>query len=140
MGVSDDVVDITTPIATLINMQGNVIQNLLKIFMMCGLFNLPIGGVGDVIFYIILSMFAGMITAGVPGGGVVSNTIIVSILGFPIEALPILIAIEWILDAPATVFNVLSDTATLPLVDKIVRRRKDEDNTAGTVQEEQLEQ
>ena len=140
MGVSEDVVEISTPIMTLINMQGNIIQNLLKIFMMCGLFNLPIGGVGDIVFYIILSMFAGMITAGVPGGGVVSNTIIVSILGFPIEALPILIAIEWILDAPATVFNVLSDTATLPLVDKIVKRRKNADTSTETVQEEPTEE
>ena len=91
-------------------------------------------------FAIIVSMFAGMITAGVPGGGVISNTIIVSILGFPIEALPILIAIEWILDAPATVFNVLSDTSTLPLVDKVVKRRKDEDITTETVQQESVEQ
>lgn len=81
------------------------------------------GGILNYIGFIALAIFAGMITGGVPGGGVVSNTILVNILNFPSSALPILITIEWILDAPATVFNVLSDSSTLPLVDKIVKRK-----------------
>lgn len=126
MEVSDEVVGICTPIATLINMQGNVIQNILKIFLLYSLFSLNINGVGDYLFFIIISIFAGMITAGIPGGGVVSNTILVSSLQLPGSALPILITIEWLLDAPATAFNILSDTSTLPLVDKYVKRSKND--------------
>lgn len=126
MEVSDEVVGICTPIATLINMQGNVIQNILKIFLLYSLFSLNINGVGDYLFFIIISIFAGMITAGIPGGGVVSNTILVSSLQLPGSALPILITIEWLLDAPATAFNILSDTSTLPLVDKYIKRSKND--------------
>lgn len=124
MNVSDEVVGICTPIATLINMQGNVIQNTLKMFLLYNLFSLNIGGIGDYAFFIIISIFAGMITAGIPGGGVISNTILVSSLQLPGSALSILVTIEWLLDAPATAFNILSDTATIPLVDKYVKKEK----------------
>ena len=101
-------------------MQGNVIQNILKIFLLYGLFDLKMGGIDNYILFIFVSIFAGMITAGIPGGGVISNTILVSILNFPPSALPILITIEWLLDAPATAFNILSDTSTIPLIDKFI--------------------
>ena len=120
---TDNIINICTPYATIINMQGNVIQNILKIFLLFSLFHVSMGGILNYIGFIALAIFAGMITGGVPGGGVVSNTILVNILNFPSSALPILITIEWILDAPATVFNVLSDSSTLPLVDKIVKRK-----------------
>ena len=126
MELSEEIVGICTPISTLINMQGNIIQNILKIFLLYGLFSLNINGIGDYIFFIIISMFAGMITAGIPGGGVISNTILVSSLQLPGSALPILITIEWLLDAPATAFNILSDTSTMPLVDKWVKKNKND--------------
>lgn len=124
MELSDEVVGICTPISTLINMQGNVIQNTMKMFLLYSLFSLNVSGIGDYAFFIIISMFAGMITAGIPGGGVISNTILVSSLQLPGSALSILVTIEWLLDAPATAFNILSDTATLPLVDKYVKKEK----------------
>jgi len=124
MELDRDLIDICTPIATITNMQGNVIENTLKIFFISSLFGIPLGGFGNYLFFILVATFAGMITAGIPGGGVISNTILVSVLGFPAEALPILITIEWLLDAPATAFNILSDTSTMPLVDKIMKERE----------------
>ena len=124
MELDDDLIDITTPVATLTNMQGNVIENILKVFLVCAIFSIPIGGVGHFILYILVAIFAGAITAGIPGGGVISNTILVSMLGFPVEVLPILITIEWLLDAPATAFNILSDTSTMPIIDKLLKKGK----------------
>ena len=103
-------------------MQGNVIQNVMKLFLMASLFSLPLKGI-NYITYILLAILAGSITAGIPGGGVISNTLLVSVLGVSPNALPILITIEWLLDAPTTVFNVLSDTATIPLIDKVMQEK-----------------
>ena len=128
MKLDDDLIDICTPIATITNMQGNVIENTLKIFLVSSLFSISLGGPGNYVFFILVAIFAGMITAGIPGGGVVSNTLVVSMLGFPAAALPILITIEWLCDAPATAFNILSDTSTLPLVDKWLKKGKEKKN------------
>ena len=128
MNLDKDLIDITTPVATLTNMQGNIIENLLKVFLVCTIFQIPMGGVGKFALYIMVAIFAGAITAGIPGGGVISNTILVSMLGFPVEVLPILITIEWLLDAPATAFNILSDTSTMPIIDKFLKRGKRNDS------------
>ncbi len=128
MKLDDDLIDICTPIATITNMQGNVIENTLKIFLVSSLFSISLGGPGNYILFILVAIFAGMITAGIPGGGVVSNTLVVSMLGFPAAALPILITIEWLCDAPATAFNILSDTSTLPLVDKWLKKGKEKNH------------
>ena len=122
MNVDKKVIGLCTPILTLVNMQGNVIQNIMKIFLLVNLFSLPVTGI-DYVFYIIIAIFAGSITAGIPGGGVISNTLLVSILSVSPLALPILITIEWLLDALATVFNVLSDTSTIPLIDKFTNKK-----------------
>ncbi len=122
MGIDKDVVGICTPIFTLVNMQGNVIQNTMKIFLLINLFNIHFSSYSFIVF-ILIAILAGSITAGIPGGGVISNTILVSALNVPSYALPILITIEWMLDAFATVFNVLSDTSTIPLVSKLYNRK-----------------
>lgn len=44
MNVSDNIINICTPYATIINMQGNVIQNILKIFLLFSLFHVSMGG------------------------------------------------------------------------------------------------
>lgn len=124
MDLDKDLIDITTPVATLTNMQGNVIENILKVFLVCAIFSIPIGGLDKFLLYILVAIFAGAITAGIPGGGVISNTILVSMLGFPVEVLPILVTIEWLLDAPATAFNILSDTSTMPIIDKLLKKAK----------------
>ncbi len=129
LSVSKEVNDVVLPIATLINMQGNVIQNVMKIFLLSGLFSMHIDNFYGYFLAIVIAIFVGMITAGIPGGGVISNTVMVSMLQLPPTALPILITIEWLLDAPATAFNILSDTSVIPLIDKIVRRKNDFNRT-----------
>ena len=61
-----------------------------------------------------------MITAVPIGGGTISEMLIITMLGFPIEALPILTIIATIIDAPATVLNVVGDSATSMLVSRII--------------------
>ena len=45
---------------------------------------------------------------------------ILTMMGFPVNALPILTIIATIIDAPATVLNVIGDTASSMLAARIV--------------------
>ena len=57
-----------------------------------------------------------LLVSAVPvGGGTISEMMILSMMGFP-AALPILTIIATIIDAPATVLNVVGDTSTSMLV------------------------
>ena len=58
-----------------------------------------------------------LLVSAVPvGGGTISEMMILSMMGFPAAALPILTIIATIIDAPATVLNVVGDTSTSMLV------------------------
>ena len=65
------------------------------------------------------ALITSIVSGGVPGGGVMGNMMLVSLYNFPVTAFPIIVAIEWMLDAPATAMNALGNTATMPLIDKV---------------------
>ena len=46
--------------------------------------------------------------------------LIISLMGFPIASLPILTIIATIIDAPATLLNVVGDSASSMLVARII--------------------
>ena len=70
------------------------------------------------------SLIATILITAVPiGGGTISEMLIISLMGFPISSLPILTIIATIIDAPATVLNVVGDTASSMLVTRIVEKK-----------------
>ena len=56
-----------------------------------------------------LSMVAAMGIAGIPEAGFISLAVVLSTLGLPIEALPLLLTVDWIIARGRSVVNVLSD-------------------------------
>ena len=61
-----------------------------------------------------------LITAVPVGGGTISEMMILSMMGFPLAALPILTIIATIIDPPATMLNVTDDTVSAMLVTRVV--------------------
>ena len=67
-----------------------------------------------------VSILATILITAVPiGGGTISEMLIISLMGFPIASLPILTIIATIIDAPATLLNVVGDSASSMLVARI---------------------
>ena len=54
------------------------------------------------------------------GGGTISEMMILSMMGYPVAALPILTMVATIIDAPATMLNVVGDTVSSMVVTRIV--------------------
>lgn len=68
-----------------------------------------------------IALIATLLVTAVPiGGGTISETLIISLLGYSMSCLPILTIIATIIDAPATVLNVVGDTSSSMLVSRIV--------------------
>jgi L-cystine uptake protein TcyP (sodium:dicarboxylate symporter family) len=61
-----------------------------------------------------------LITAVPVGGGTISEMLILTMLGYPAAALPILTIIATIIDSPATVLNVVGDSASSMLTSRVV--------------------
>ena len=121
IGVSDDIAEAVIPMGTSFHKDGSIIGSVFKIMFLVYLFEGGISGV-DMIFKVIgIALLATLLVTAVPiGGGTISESLIISLLGYSISCLPILTIIATIIDAPATVLNVVGDTSSSMLVSRIV--------------------
>lgn len=117
IGVSDDIAETTIPMGTSFHKDGSVIGGVFKIMFLVYLFEM-----NPSIWTVIgVSLISTLLVTAVPvGGGTISEMFILSLMGFPASALPILTIIATIIDAPATVLNVVGDTAGSMLVGRMV--------------------
>ena len=121
IGVSEDIADTTIPLGTSFHKDGSIIGSVFKIVFLVYLFGMDV----SIIKVLGVSLLATILITAVPiGGGTISEMLIISLMGFPIASLPILTIIATIIDAPATVLNVVGDSASSMLVAKIVDGKK----------------
>lgn len=119
MGISSDIVDTTVSLGTSFHKDGSVIGSVFKIMFLVYLFN-DFGNIS--IFKIMgIAIVATLLVTAVPiGGGTISEMLIITMLGYPVATLPILTIIATIIDPPATVLNVVGDSASAMITSRIV--------------------
>lgn len=117
LGVSDDIAETIIPLGTSFHKDGSIIGSVFKIMFLVYLFG---SGVGVVKVLLVALLTTLLVTAVPIGGGTISEMMILTMMGFPINALPILTIIATIIDAPATVLNVIGDTSSAMLASRIV--------------------
>ena len=121
MGVSDDVAETVIPLGTSFHKDGSLIGTVFKIMFLVCLFGTNIGSVGGILQILMVGLIASLLVSAVPiGGGTISEMMILSMMGYPVAALPILTIIATIIDPPATMLNVTGNTSASMLVGRVV--------------------
>ena len=124
MGVADDIAETTIPLGTSFHKDGSILGSVFKIMFLVCLFGTTIATTGDVMKILGDALLANLLVTAVPiGGGTISEMLIITMMGYPVAALPILTIIATIIDAPATMLNVVGDTVSSMLVQKIVDKK-----------------
>lgn len=117
IGVSDDIAETMIPLGTSFHKDGSIIGSVFKIMFLVCLFGTN-HGIGQVI---IVALIANLLVTAVPiGGGTISEMMILTMMGFPVAALPILTIIATIIDPQATLLNVIGDSSASMLAARIV--------------------
>ena len=117
IGVQDDIADTTIPLGTSFHKDGSIIGSVFKIMFLVCLFNSDVSSLK----ILGIALLATLLVTAVPiGGGTISEMLIITMLGFPVSALPILTIIATIIDPPATMLNVVGDSASSMLVSRLV--------------------
>lgn len=121
MGVPADIAETTVPLGTSFHKDGTIIGSMFKIMFLVCLFGTPMTTVGEILGMLGIALVANLLVTAVPiGGGTISEMFIITMMGFPVAALPILTIIATIIDAPATVLNAVGDDAASMLVARVV--------------------
>lgn len=121
MGVPGDIAETTIPLGTSFHKDGSIIGSVFKIMFLVGLFGTSLATFGEVMGVLGVALLANLLITAVPiGGGTISEMLIITMMGYPVAALPILTIIATIIDVPATVLNVVGDDVSSMMVAKIV--------------------
>lgn len=121
MGVSDDIAETIIPLGTSFHKDGSIIGSVFKIMFLAYLFNTNVFSISGIGTVIATALIANLLVTAVPvGGGTISEMMIISMMNFPVAALPILTIIATIIDPPATMLNVVGDTSSSMLVARMV--------------------
>lgn len=121
MGCSQDIAETLIPLGTSFHKDGSIIGTVFKIMFLVCLFGTNIATAGGIMQVLLVSLLATLLVSAVPiGGGTISEMMILSMMGYPVAALPILTIIATIIDPPATMLNVTGNTASGMLVSRMV--------------------
>ena len=121
IGVPDDIAETTIPMGSSFHKDGSIIGSMFKIMFLVCLFGTTINTPGAILHVLGVALLANLLITGVPiGGGTISEMLIITMMGYPVAALPILTMIATIIDPPATMLNVVGDTVSSMMVTRIV--------------------
>ena len=121
MGVPADIAETTIPLGTSFHKDGTIIGSMFKIMFLVCLFGMQMTTAAEIFGMLGIALVANLLITAVPiGGGTISEMFIITMMGFPVAALPILTIIATIIDAPATVLNSVGDSAASMLVSRFV--------------------
>ncbi|GAA0719385.1 dicarboxylate/amino acid:cation symporter [Clostridium malenominatum] len=120
IGVPKDIAETVIPLGANTHKDGSVIGGVIKIVFLFGLFGKEINSIPVLLSILLVSFLVGAVMGAIPGGGMIGEMLIISVYGFPPEALPIIAVISTIIDAPATVLNSTGNIACGMLVSRFV--------------------
>lgn len=121
IGVPDDIAETTIPLGSSFHKDGSIIGSVFKIMFLVCLFGTSMSTAGDILGILGIALLANLLVTAVPiGGGTISEMLIISMMGYPVAALPILTIIATIIDPQATMLNVVGDTVSSMMVTRVV--------------------
>lgn len=119
-GIPEDIREVVIPIGSTIHMEGSCLSAILKIALLFGLFQMDFSGFSTLATAVGIALLSGTVMSGIPGGGFLGELLIVTMYGFPVEALPIISMIGTLVDPPATMVNAVGDNVSSMMVARVL--------------------
>lgn len=107
-------------IGTNFNNDGILLYEAMAVLFVAQAMNVDLS-VGEQVFAALMSLAAAMGVAGVPEAGVVSLSLVLSAVGLPLEILPLLLTVDWIVARMRSVTNVMSDITVSIAVSRLMK-------------------
>jgi DAACS family dicarboxylate/amino acid:cation (Na+ or H+) symporter len=108
LGVSARAASLGAGVATNLNNDGIVLYEAMAVFFIAQLTGTPMTEM-QMLTAALACIVASMGITGIPEAGFISLSVVVSTMGLPAEALPLLLAVDWMIARLRSVVNVISD-------------------------------
>jgi Na+/H+-dicarboxylate symporter len=115
LGVNNSVASFVIPLGASINMDGTAIMQSVATVFIAHVYHIDIGLTGY-LTVIFMATLASIGTAGVPGIGLITLTMVLQQVGLPAEGIALIIGVDRIIDMLRTAVNVCGDSMIACLV------------------------
>ncbi|ASZ13385.1 dicarboxylate/amino acid:cation symporter [Chitinophaga pendula] len=120
MGVPDHIGSVVVPLGGTLHKDGSSISSIIKIAVVFAMFGKGFNSVEAVLLAMGISVIVSTVEGGIPNGGYVGELLVMSVYGFPVEALPAVMIIGTLVDPLATVINATGDTVCAMMVHRFM--------------------
>ncbi|MBT9566946.1 MAG: dicarboxylate/amino acid:cation symporter [Thiobacillus sp.] len=117
MGVKNSVASFTVPMGATINMDGTAMMQGVATVFIANVYGIDLS-MTDYLLVVLTATLASVGTAGVPGVGLVTLTMVLGQVGLPVEGIALIIGVDRLLDMMRTVCNVTGDCVVSCIVAK----------------------
>ena len=117
LGVSKNISSFVLPLGISLNMNGGAIFQAMSAVFVAKAYGIPLD-VNSYITLILTTTFSAIGTAGIPGGGLIMLSAVLTSVGLPLEGVAMLAGIDRLRDMMTTVLNILGDAAVTVLIAK----------------------
>lgn len=117
LGVSNDVCSFTLPLGATINMDGTSIMQGVATVFIAQVFGVDLS-IQALMMVILTATLASVGTAGVPGVGLITLSMVLQSVGLPVEGIALIIGVDRILDMTRTVVNITGDAVATVVIGK----------------------
>ena len=117
LGVDNKVASFSIPLGATVNMDGTAIMQGVATVFIAQAYNIDIG-IAGYLMVILTATFASIGTAGVPGVGLITLTMVLQSVGLPVEGIALIIGVDRLLDMIRTGVNVAGDAVVAVIVAK----------------------
>ncbi|WP_141706095.1 dicarboxylate/amino acid:cation symporter [Caloranaerobacter ferrireducens] len=116
-GVSKNIASFTLPLGATINMDGTAIMQGVAVIFISQVYGIDLS-LQAFLTVILTATLASVGTAGVPGVGLITLSMVLQSVGLPVEGIALIIGIDRLLDMCRTVVNITGDAVCTIVVSK----------------------
>lgn len=115
LGVDSSVASFTLPLGATVNMDGTAIMQGVACIFIAQIYGIDLG-IGSLLTIILTATLASIGTAGVPGVGLITLSMVLASVGLPVDGVGLIMGVDRILDMTRTIVNVMGDCACTLIV------------------------
>ncbi len=116
-GVSNKIASFVLPLGATVNMDGTALYELVAAMFIAQAYGLDVP-IAHQFLMVLAALLASIGAAGIPMAGLVMMTVVLSVIGLPLEAVGLILAVDRILDMMRTTVNVWSDSTCAVIIAK----------------------
>jgi Na+/H+-dicarboxylate symporter len=117
MGVSPASARLAACVGTNLNNDGILLYEAMAVLFVAQAHGIPMS-LSQQVAAAIACLIAGIGIAGVPEAGLISLSLVLATVGLPLELLPLLLTVDWLLSRARAMTNVTSDMLVAVLLDR----------------------